>query len=1289
MVSKALVIKVKPGSEPQGTPEKWEDLTGEMERVTRDIETQALKEEASNIGALVSGIPTPFARANMFKDALNSNGEGGTSENLTNYYASLVKEWRGFIACIALDYSRIDVKRVWLVYSDGKSLAETVNIYEPCGAFGNMLFGSKPLWCEADADEEHKGKPFIDIIRYDGTIVGGTSPESLLFTSVAYQVNDRKGKPYVDFETGKFTDPLKHNIDYVNTLVLYAYVKRLIESIPSLANYYSYLRNNPETSRLVPNYANLQQNLQEWQEEIGRYAIQKGFKNLEGASTPSINKFGKPFAEVFNYTEELFYNNGVLSSKDLGNNKSFDPKELLLKGSDAEIARLAIGANKDNIDKLPVYVMRATVKDDPNAECYFSLPLTPLGLEVFGERIKDLINTGVEQTGDFKSRLTAVYDPISEKNNLEVNLHLEVDQIRERDLKETYTVTNTINTHEGNEIIMWPNFIAKEWHRYFLYSEIPHNATTGKCYFKAVPFAGDELQKDFNIICGKDGEPFYLAKDGIDQDLDFEDEEGHQRHLETTLHVVSGNAVNQNDYKYEIYECDHPFKGLKLISINNKCAGFLIIRYTQFEAETSLPKNRLDLRDGLREVNLGVDFGSTNTSIAFCREDGTPEGLDFVNRRVPLLRVTPINEDDVATENRLFFFQSNPKKSNSIKSVLTIHDSRRILPDKNENAEQWREKAVKGGFPCFCNNLPVDDVQWKFIKLNGVKCGPIDQIQNMKWDDNQTDVAYKKAFLQSLLLHVYAELLDKGLMPKRLRWSFPSSMSAGLISTYQQIWDSLKDMNPLSKNGRYDLEVSQPPYALANAPAASNNPNPDFAAGNSFLAGNPLLAGSVSTGFDNSNNSFANNPMLNMADAGGLNANKENQEPDFHRDNDDEQISFAPVKLIDNNVSTFYSMTEACAVANYLQRNNELNVGDSSTLTLCFDIGGSTTDISVLCWLEQGLTMIKQSSIRFAAQRVSGATRKSQNFENVLKRICDQYGYRIQGLNQKPYKYTAEMAPYYFEQVVDRLKPEELKEFYRLISSDCKDLMCVDLYVTGLILYYAGILVRKLIKQVRNSKECAWRGGKQAKPIVNIAFAGKGARIMEWLSVATNPQFAEQYYQAMFIKGMGQQDAGNYISNLKIVFPKNVSDKVKYEVSMGLAATSSVLLQPSELKPIEIIGETGFEIRNRQGEFESLDSDNSITEQMMKYIGNDFRGSSCAGDRFKDFCGMYYKVAQQYFGLRMTPDQFNRAWENMNMVTYIKNTPEYQKAAKAQSFDYVAPVLILEGMRFYDEFLLK
>ena len=94
-MEKPLVIKVKPASIPNGTPGKWEDLSGNIEKFTADIETPAI-DENSDISAQVSGIPTAYARANLFKSALQSYGKSKESVdlNLNAFYQMLSSEWR-------------------------------------------------------------------------------------------------------------------------------------------------------------------------------------------------------------------------------------------------------------------------------------------------------------------------------------------------------------------------------------------------------------------------------------------------------------------------------------------------------------------------------------------------------------------------------------------------------------------------------------------------------------------------------------------------------------------------------------------------------------------------------------------------------------------------------------------------------------------------------------------------------------------------------------------------------------------------------------------------------------------------------------------------------------------------------------------------------------------------------------------------------------------------------------------------------------------------------------------
>ena len=1296
-MEKPLVIKVKAASIPNGTPGKWEDLSGNIEQFTADIETPAI-DENSDISAQVSGIPTAYARANLFKSALQSYGKSKESVdlNLNAFYQMLSSEWRGFIACIALDYSRMKTERVDLVYSDGKDTKDTSNIYEPKGTFGNMLFHRKPLWClkDEDTDEAHRGIPFIDIIKYDGKVVGATSPECLLFTSCAYKIEDTENRAWVDYKTGKFKDPLESSdLDLTQTLQLYAYISYLIEGlnndgmlgINGLTAYYSYLDYN-----LAPKYDNILSNLTQWRKEIEAYAVKKNFK-LEAASVPPINLFNAPFDIAFNFKDELYGMDGVLYSTAQENGVLFNPKELLLPDT-AKIARLIFkGPKKNEPSEFPIYVLAADKKNEPGEKAYFALPLSPLGIKAFGKNIGALVEP-LTTRANVPSRLTAIYDPDSEKNNLEVILHLVLNDGRTKEMKATYTCGGEI---DGRNLIMWPNFISKKWHRYFMYSELPHNVNLKDYSFQALPFVGDE-QNDFEIINYEDGQPLYLAKDGHDVDYDFTDKNGNERHVETSLHIVCNSGTADNPYKYEIYECNHPFKGIKLNLPDTTESGFLLIKYTTTTENPCIAQDKLGIQDSnLRGTTLGIDFGSTNTSVAYLDPlDQQAKGITFTNRRISLLRAGEEDNDKVANEDHLFFFQSNPILSNAIKSTLTIHDSRRVTKDINETMEISKfEKEVKGGFPCFSRNLPLANVEAnkRVIVLKTAECGEVNQIYNMKWDDDERNIAYKKAFLRSLLLQVYAELFCKDLFPRKLKWSYPSSMSASLLRNYNTIWSSLPAVNPLNDvnnhanvpiDENYQLKVSTFGYNL-QAASTSNDGAKKIGGGNMFMAGSGNMF-MTKPKTEQPQGFTANNSFMGKSNNAPLDGN-EKKNVAFEKDDDTKQFSFNPVKMVDEN--DFQSMTEASAVANFLN----VQADDRDALTICFDIGGSTSDISALCQLQTGegarLTMIKQNSIHFAAQLVGEATRYCNSFQRVLLSTCEEFGLRIQGLNLGENRYNKDTASYYFEQMVDRLTPEQLPFFYKKISSDCSELMCADIYVTGLITYYAGLLARKLVKQVRNSTECRWTGDK--KPNVLITFAGKGARIMEWLSTATNDDLANQFYQAMFLKGLGESDYGDFISGLNIAFPRTITNNVKFEVSKGLAMESTTLMRPQDSDPIEVIGEEGFTIEDANGNNVLLDADNSISPEMMASLGDKFYGSSSAGPRFQDFLNLFYQVTQEFFGMKMNPSVVSNALQNMGLLSYIRDTPEYLHARRAEQFDFVSPILILEGSKFYKDLLLK
>ncbi len=1285
---KALAIKVKSKSEPPGVEYKWDKIP-QIEVFTKDIvipEIAADKDGTSkvNIGTIVSGMPTVFARANLFKGAIdNVTDKAAEASGLMLFYKSLLNEWRGLIACLALNYKDLNVERIYLQYSDGKDLMTTENVYEPIGAFGNVLFERKPLWCDQGLSSNSEKIPFIDVISYKNEVVGGTSPDSLLFTSVSYEINEKL--PFVNIGNGKFIDPLKSELQPLELNILYGYVKLIIKNLDKFRKNFD----NVEDF-LRPNYSNINGNLQDWLKEMDEYAVSKNWPKIN-EQPPELTSFKYPFGILFNNSTELFGSEGTISTDaSLSGGIPFDPKNLLLPET-TEIAQIRFGPDAEKnpnflVDR-PLMLLKAETKDMSNTYAYFTLPLTPLALNIFGATLNVLV--GMDQNSAIKSRLSAIYDPNdSDGEKLIVKLNLVTQDGNNKTIDIKYNVGREI---KGQDILLWPNFISKQWNRYFMYSEIPHNDTG----FQATPFIGDTNESYFRIVMNDEGVPMYLSENGKINKL--------PEQYKAKILIGSSIAVADNRYKYEIYESNQPFKGLKFSYANKDC-GFAIIRYDKLGTQNGLPKDKLS--DPIKELSpafLGADFGSTNTSIAYW-SDTKQQVCDKIvlkNRRISLLSSDLKNNDErSAVEDEIFFFQNDEITTNSIKSVLAIHDPKRIVNDSNSELDSLTAKEIIGGFPCFEKNIPIETAKDNRYILNFNRVGIAELVYNMKWSKQRSDKSNKTAYLGSLLLHIYAQLFEEDHEPVTLKWSYPSSMGKSLLSEYFEIWKSVSSISPIN-NGK-NLEVYSPSdlsdLGDTSAPPSWGASDSSASAGWGATDANA----SNTAGWGSSTDSvggWGTAPAPAQAGGWGDDASKK-QKPAV-----DIQVDSGPLKFDFKELSNTESLTEACAVANYLVNDGGYSVKPDELL-LCFDIGGSTTDISALCQMEGGKAMIKQNSIRFAAQRISHATKFSPNFRSVLLKVCERKNIKIEGLNNGPVKFNENTAPFYFEQVIDRLNEADFDDFYRLIAAECKEMMSVNLYVTGLIMYYAGQLAFKLRNEIVRSED-APPAVKARAPKINIAFAGKGARIFDWFN-AVNEKAANDYYTQMFIRGVGGMEVAKQIIT-PINFPntiininarkKEFNADLKYEVSKGLAIPTykEKILVPKNKQAIEILGEEGFCVYGANGEMQYLNYGNSITPEMMENIGSYFMSSPQTGQppcpKFMDFADLYYKVAQSMFGLKISSNDFLTGFNNMNIESYIKNDPDYVEAQKRKGdqkkFDYVAPIIILEGMKFFEDVILK
>ena len=1294
---KALAIKSK--SNPPGTLEyKWDRIPS-IDNFTKDIVIPELGIEKDgtskvDIGAIVSGMPTVYARANLFRNALdNVTDKNASASGLMLFYKSLINEWRGLISCIALNYKDLEIQRLKLAYSDGKNIFETENIYEPMGAFGNMLFERKPLWCDQTLSSNQELVPFLDVISFKGVVIGATSPDSLLFTSVGYSISEKF--PFVGAGNKKLIDPLKDELLPDQLLKLHAFVQHIINKIDVFKNTF----NNLETF-LKPDYSSVYGNLQEWLKEMDEYALSRNWSkpSQKPGSIPEVSNFLAPFSILFNHSTELYGSEGTIFSEFEEGRIGFKPSELLLPAA-TEIVQFRFGQdaekNKNFLADRPLLLLRADVKGMPNNYAYFTLPLTPQALNVFGNNLAAL--TGIIENTDIKSRLTAEYEVDNFGEYLSVKLRLHTQSGVENEISIKYTVGGEI---KGKDILLWPNFISKKWNRYFMYNEIPHNDVK----FQATPFIGDVNDQNFRIVLNEKEEPLYLAKDGKIADL--------PEAYKSSLLIENNQKVSDNPYKYEIYESNQPFKGVKFsYGKSDNLSGYAIIRYDKANQSKVLPKDWTAEAVDLGSARIGIDFGSTNSSIAYWseRENAIKEVITLKNRRISLLSSDNKNNDErPAVEDEVFFFQNDEIKTNAIKSVLALHDFKRVTNVSNLSQEQLLEKEVVGGFPCFEKNLPIENSDSSKIMLKFNRAGISELKYNMKWSSNPIDKSNKKAYLSSLMLHIYAQLFEEGHQPTSIKWSYPSSMSKSLLNEYWDIYNSLKLISPLINGKGLDIF---PPSDLSDLNLGSDNTWANTAVGGASWGASDTPANTDAFGGDSGG---WNSPSTESSGWGApsepspANASGWGEEtPKKAKNLIDIKTDEGPLKFEFKQLNDDESLTESVAVANYFLIDTPVKPGE---LLLIFDVGGSTTDISVLSQMEgpsgAGKAMIKQNSIRWAAQRLSQATKHSKNFQSVLLRMCEKKKIRIEGLNNGPLKYNENTAPFYFEQLVDRLDDADFNDFYRLIAAECKELMSVNLYITGLIMYYAGQLTLKIRQEMMRSDDVS-PIVKNQLPQVNIAFAGKGARLFDWFE-AINPKAANDYYTQMFVRGIGGMEKAKTtirpivypttIININAFKKANNSD-VKYEVSKGLATPTfkSQILVPKIKQAIEILGEEGFCIYTSSGESKYLDFSNSVTPEMMEHLGSYFVSNPEAGKpscpRFMDFADLFYKASSSLFGFNMKQDEFLAGFNSMNIEAFIKQDPDYIEAQKRKSekqkFDYVAPVFIMEGIKFFEERILK
>lgn len=280
---KALLIKsytTKTGS--QGIWNSLDDATSYIQGINTGKVLDDLN--ADRLSALISGVPSPWARAKLFKFAFDTIAVPDPNieeSGLMTFYKLLEGEWKGLLAVMALYPDRIKISDP--IYMDPKG-----QDYDLAAAFGRMLFDDKDVWSnQAELVNNPDAKPYIQLIYYKGILVGGTSPFTGLFTGVKY---DLKGEASDInwYREGKFQNPT-NMISGDQLQKVYLFVKNLCANVSSFESEINRCRGN----KLKIELKGLKTVARMWEREI---KIRGGSNLKEKGPTPKYGMLKSPFS---------------------------------------------------------------------------------------------------------------------------------------------------------------------------------------------------------------------------------------------------------------------------------------------------------------------------------------------------------------------------------------------------------------------------------------------------------------------------------------------------------------------------------------------------------------------------------------------------------------------------------------------------------------------------------------------------------------------------------------------------------------------------------------------------------------------------------------------------------------------------------------------------------------------------------------------------------------------------------------------------------------------------------
>jgi hypothetical protein len=365
--------------------------------------------------------------------------------------------------------------------------------------------------------------------------------------------------------------------------------------------------------------------------------------------------------------------------------------------------------------------------------------------------------------------------------------------------------------------------------------------------------------------------------------------------------------------------------------------------------------------------------------------------------------------------------------------------------------------------------------------------------------------------------------------------------------------------------------------------------------------------------------------------------------------------------------------TESESVCKYaLSRDYGLN----NNMFIGIDVGGSTSDILLLAKDSSSTPRLyKQSSVRMAAGVFFDAVTKSSSFRKAIYDYHESQR-KIRVENIKEILLAGHKAPFYLNSVFDQLTDDDFGLFYSYIGRESSFVYAIPAYVTGLLVFYAGKLCAKTIKE----------NNLTAVREVHLLPFGKGGRLFHWLQTKPGSTATNAYYEECFRKGYGDG-----AENLRLKYRNDITNDNKSEVSKGLAVDTQLIYDSNVRFTSDIFAEKGIRYL-RDGQFVPFEEDEVVADEYFENI-TQFQFPEKL-ENFEEFLHIFIDFVGHKSGLVTNVAVLeNRSKELASLLeAYIQNDAEYKKARNAKQqtnkFEYRFPILIAEGLCYLEKILI-